>query len=208
MATTGVFRLCLNNIRQLRCLCPMQKVSIHSSVNILPSAVNILPHVPSRYDSLIGSQLHHQKNNFNDFLKTSSGGLLHEYRLPGVGLKKTVIVDPIFSGITEYKDPTFNGVVLDKTVPSSGYASIISDPSPLQRVIDEGAPPISKETRPHMIRIRHWKMKKHKRKKFKKRMLFVLRKKRMLKQKKKKRRSCWNSRLRRQKRGKSSMPKN
>jgi hypothetical protein len=73
----------------------------------------------------------------------------------------------------------------EKVTPSLDRVIPIMDPDRLQPVIDQGAPPISKQTMPWLVQIRKRKMKKHKLKKLRKRMRFVYRRQRELKAKRK-----------------------
>lgn len=111
---------------------------------------------------------------------------VQEYKLPTTwynGLHKRTIVDPVFSN-TSYELPTFVNPDVEKFDPSRGSLFPVLDPNPLQRVIDQGAPPITKETMPRLITIRHKKMKKHQLRKLRKRMRFLRRKLEAVKRKK------------------------
>lgn len=111
---------------------------------------------------------------------------VQEYKLPTIwynSVYKHTIVDPIFSKIL-YELPTFVNSEIEKFDPSQGSLVPVLDPNPLQRIIDHGAPPITKETLPYLITIRHKKMKKHQLRKLRKRMRFLRRKLEAVKRKK------------------------
>jgi len=84
-----------------------------------------------------------------------------------------------------YELPTLFNEVQEKLTP--GLESFVPkiDPDPLQRVIDEGSMPLVKVTMPYLLRIRRHKMKKHKLKKFRKRMIYLHRKLAEIKKRKK-----------------------
>jgi len=84
-----------------------------------------------------------------------------------------------------YELPTFYSAFQEKLTP--GLESIVPkiDPDPLQRVVDEGSLPLIKISMPYLLRIRRHKMKKHKLKKFRKRMIFLHRKLSEIKKRKK-----------------------
>lgn len=84
-----------------------------------------------------------------------------------------------------YQLPTFFRVVTEKVTPPPLAIVPIDDPNPLQAVIDQGAPPVHKEAMPWLVGVRHRKMKKHKLRKFRKRMIFLFRKLKEIKRKKK-----------------------
>ena len=109
------------------------------------------------------------------------------YHLPTTStnsIQKKTIVDPIVTPHL-YKLPTFSRVVTEKVTPPPLAIVPIEDPNPLQPAIDQGAPPVHKEAMPWLIGVRHRKMKKHKLKKFRKRMIFLFRKLNEIKKKKK-----------------------
>lgn len=119
------------------------------------------------------------------FFSQSQMGV-QEYKLPTIwynSVYKHTIVDPIFSKIS-YKLPTFVNHEIEKFDPAQGSLVPVFDPNPLQRIIDQGAPPITKETLPYLITIRHKKMKKHQLRKLRKRMRFLRRKLEAVKRKK------------------------
>lgn len=110
-----------------------------------------------------------------------------EYKLPTTwynGILKRSIIDPVFSNIT-LELPTVTSHEIEKLDPSLQSLFPIIDPSPLQRIIDQGAPPITMETLPYLMTIRHKKMKKHQLRKLRKRMRFLRRKLEAVKRKKK-----------------------
>lgn len=88
----------------------------------------------------------------------------------------------------KYEMPTFHSTVREKLTP--GLESFVPkiDPSHLQRAIDEGSAPLVKISMPYLLRIRRHKMKKHKLKKFRKRMIFLHRKLSEIKKRKKQQR--------------------
>ena len=101
-----------------------------------------------------------------------------EYKLPALSngfLPKQTILDPVTSPQV-YQLPTHSGVVIEKLTPSLMNVTPIRDPNPLQQIIDQGAPPVTKECMPYLMRIRKRKMKKHKLRKLRKRMIFLNRK--------------------------------
>ena len=109
------------------------------------------------------------------------------YHLPTTStnsIRKKTIVDPIVTPRL-YELPTFSRVVTEKVTPPPLAIVPIEDPNPLQPAIDQGAPPVHKEAMPWLIGVRHRKMKKHKLKKFRKRMIFLFRKLNEIKKKKK-----------------------
>lgn len=110
-----------------------------------------------------------------------------EYKLPTTwynGVLKKSIIDPVFSNVS-FELPTTMSHEIEKLDPSLQSLFPIIDPSPLQRIIDQGAPPITKETLPYLMTIRHKKMKKHQLRKLRKRMRFLRRKLEAVKRKKK-----------------------
>ena len=130
-------------------------------------------------------------NSKNPFCASNSaqfaptGGKL--YKLPSaasVTLPKITILDP--SAMKNwYNLPTYNSVVTEKVTPAWQNIYPISDPDPLQKVIDQGMPTREIYTMPLLVTIRHKKMKKHKLKKLRKRMRFLYRRLKLEKKKKK-----------------------
>ncbi|KAK2184841.1 hypothetical protein NP493_250g01043 [Ridgeia piscesae] len=122
-------------------------------------------------------------------LRPAGGGTVHqrEYVLPTTSvnsIQKKTILDPTITP-QSYDLPTFSRIVTEKVTPPPFAITPIADPNPLQAVIDQGAPPLHKEAMPWLVGVRHRKMKKHKLKKFRKRMIFLFRKLNEIKRKKK-----------------------
>lgn len=105
-------------------------------------------------------------------------GLVTEYRLPTLGgnVYKHRVLDPRLN--TAIVLPERETLAWEKLTP--GVASTeVSDPAPA------GRPIVEKLTMPYLMRIRHRKMKKHKLKRLRKRMIFLNRKLAEVKRKKK-----------------------
>lgn len=110
----------------------------------------------------------------------------HEYILPTTrssALWKKTILDPLLIN-TSYDLPTGFSIVTEKVTPSLHHLVPIEDPDPLQGVVDGRLPPIKKEAMPWLMTLRKRKMKKHKLRKLRKKMLFVNRNLRLIKFKK------------------------
>jgi 6-pyruvoyl-tetrahydropterin synthase len=114
---------------------------------------------------------------------------LKEYRLPSivsVEKDKRSILDSLDHN-RACRLPTYNQ--LEKFTPAAQRVVSITDPNPLQRIIDQGAPVVKKEARQmSTIRIRRKKMKKHQLRRLRKRMRFLMRKLKAVKLKKKEKR--------------------
>lgn len=180
---------------QMRCLTtlPYATKAIDTS-HYLPPTVNVavLKAKESKCCSSLTERLSacnisaaDEKPSSLTFFSRSQMGV-QEYKLPAIrynSIYKHTIVDPIFSKIS-YELPTFVNSEIEKFDPSRGSLVPVLDPNPLQRIIDQGAPPITKETMPYLITIRHKKMKKHQLRKLRKRMRFLRRKLEAVKRKK------------------------
>ena len=105
-----------------------------------------------------------------------------EYRLPTLiqnSTWKKTILDPLTTPAS-YDLPAQLIIALEKVAPPTDKYAPIQDPGLLP-----GGVTIKKETMPYLVNIRHKKMKKHKLKKFRKRMIFLHRKLGEIKKKKK-----------------------
>lgn len=104
-----------------------------------------------------------------------------EYKLPTIIKNdiKWTILDPL-KDQRRYELPSFLIQGTEKFTPSSLKIVPIEDPQ-----IHPHLPVIKKETMPHLINVRKRKMKKHKLKKFRKRMIFLHRKLTEIKKKRK-----------------------
>ena len=101
------------------------------------------------------------------------------YKLPTVrSTQEKVIVDP-FTLFQTYELPTKQIPYIPEIVEPLLYNKV-----PVESPAPTGRPIVEKQTMPWLMRIRHKKMKKHKLKKLRRRMMFVYRRRKMLKAKK------------------------
>lgn len=142
-----------------------------------PAALQCVP--PAYFDA---SPLNNVVNTHLPLTRDFDGisrSLLHEYKLPAVWYKgemKKTIVDPA-SILRAYELPSLVNRVA-KDAPTSRVSSDpVGDPVHPSDVV--------KVTLPYLMTIRHKKMKRHKLRKLRKRMRFVMRKRRAFKQRRK-----------------------
>jgi len=107
------------------------------------------------------------------------------YKLPTVQnstIWQKAILEPSTRQLVEL--PTHQIPYVEKLTPALREISPIVDPSPLQKIYDQGAPMLEKHAMPWLVRIRRKKMKKQHLKRLRKKMIFVNRKLRSIKMRK------------------------
>lgn len=169
-----------------------QVISPQRQADYTPFAYTAMPRMYNQLKLVVppGEQIGNLEVLFGQLeLRPAGSGTAHqhEYILPTTtvnSIQRKTILDPSVSP-QSYQLPTFSRIVTEKVTPPPLAITPIADPNPLQVVIDQGAPPLRKEAMPWLIGVRHRKMKKHKLRKFRKRMIFLFRKLNEIKRKKK-----------------------